>query len=282
MPGSPPDFSFIVCSISEPKLRRFEESLADAMRPRSYETIAVRAPRSLCAGYNEGLRRATAPIVAFCHDDIEFLLAGLGEKILAHLRHVDILGIAGTSQVVDALWSRAGQAHVYGQLGHWQADADMPYFANMYDFGFQAARGKALTMGIQGLDGVFIAARRPIALEVGFDETTFDGFHGYDMDFSYRAFLSGKALGVASDIGILHYSTGSFGEKWMEYNARFLEKHRATLAPRTERWDTVGAKVLYPTRERLASSFSPQEQRRLAKRFAQQLGQEVPEGGAPP
>jgi hypothetical protein len=39
---------------------------------------------------------------------------------------------------------------------------------------------------IQGMDGLFFAARREVAEKVGFDEVTFDGWHGYDTDFTLR------------------------------------------------------------------------------------------------
>ena len=44
-----------------------------------------------------------------------------------------------------------------------------------------------MTAGLQGLDGMFFVAKRAVVESVPFDEDTFDGFHGYDLDFSLAA-----------------------------------------------------------------------------------------------
>jgi hypothetical protein len=41
------------------------------------------------------------------------------------------------------------------------------------------------------MDGVFLAMRREVALSIGWDFETFDGFHGYDVDFTLRAANAG-------------------------------------------------------------------------------------------
>jgi GT2 family glycosyltransferase len=77
---------------------------------------------------------------------------------------------------------------------------------------------------MQALDGFFFAARREAALAVGFDDKAFDGFHFYDMDFTYRAHLAGMRLAVTTDVCALHRSLGDFGEDWQRYSRRFAEK----------------------------------------------------------
>ena len=62
--------------------------------------------------------------------------------------------------------------------------------------------------GMQALDGFWFAARREAALAVGFDGATFDGFHFYDLDFTYRAHLAGLRVAVTTDIVCLHRSHG--------------------------------------------------------------------------
>src|SRR6185503_5578792 len=55
-----------------------------------------------------------------------------------------------------------------------------------------------LIHGMQALDGLFMAANREVLERVRFDEVTFDGFHGYDMDFSFSSHLAGFRLAVAA------------------------------------------------------------------------------------
>ena len=51
-----------------------------------------------------------------------------------------------------------------------------------------ACSAPPLVRNVQALDGLFMAARRSVIERVSFDPVTFDGFHGYDLDFSYPRF----------------------------------------------------------------------------------------------
>jgi GT2 family glycosyltransferase len=61
---------------------------------------------------------------------------------------------------------------------------------------------------MQAVDGLFMAVRRGVAEQIRFDEKTFDGFHCYDIDFSYSAHLAGFRVAVAADLPVLHHSPG--------------------------------------------------------------------------
>ena len=76
------------------------------------------------------------------------------------------------------------------------------------------------------LDGVFLAARREVFTSVRFDAVTFDGFHGYDIDWSYRAALAGFRLAAAGNLWLVHASRGSYDDVWLRYAERFCAKHR--------------------------------------------------------
>jgi GT2 family glycosyltransferase len=75
--------------------------------------------------------------------------------------------------------------------------------------------------GIRLIDGVFLAMQREIAVSIGWDAETCDGFHGYDVDFTLRAAQAGLRPAVASDLGVVHRSYGSFDARW-EATARKL------------------------------------------------------------
>jgi GT2 family glycosyltransferase len=70
--------------------------------------------------------------------------------------------------------------------------------------------------------------------QIPFDEKNFDGFHLYDIDFTFRAYLAGMKLAVCSDISILHFSKGNYGDEWDVYGDRFNEMNRDRLAPKIE------------------------------------------------
>ena len=76
---------------------------------------------------------------------------------------------------------------------------------------------------------MFFVAKRAAVEAVAFDEVTFDGFHGYDLDFSYAAHLAGFSVGISAEIAVIHASGGTFGDAWQRYANRFAEKHRDRL-----------------------------------------------------
>ena len=97
----------------------------------------------------------------------------------------------------------------------------------VWTFSIRSARPCDLVI----LDGVLLAARREVFTAVPFDAETFDGFHLYDVDWSYRASRSGFRLGVASDLLIVHASRGAYDEVWQYYADRFCAKHGAGRSP---------------------------------------------------
>lgn len=117
---------------------------------------------------------------------------------------------------------------------------------------------------------MFLALCRSVLDKVGFDETTFDGFHGYDVNFIYSAFLAGFRLAVHCDIAIIHNSDGSFDEAWHEYNRRFLKKHASSLpsssAPFPAQRNWLG--VACQDRNDVLRCFDPEVQQELARKYA--------------
>lgn len=90
--------------------------------------------------------------------------------------------------------------------------------------------------GIQAIDGFFMAARREVLHENGawFDPKLCDGFHMYDLDFSFRAYRNGLKVAVANDLFLGHASAGGYSDpkwrgaadKWMEVYGSMLHPHR--------------------------------------------------------
>ena len=75
-----------------------------------------------------------------------------------------------------------------------------------------------------------MCCRREVAVRIGFDQETFRGFHLYDVDYSFRAFLGGFRLAVCNDLDVFHYSHGRFSSpQWKADAAKFTQKHRQHL-----------------------------------------------------
>lgn len=233
--------SFVVCSVDASKFSAFTRSLAGAAGGGSYEIVGVHDARSLCGGWTDGLRRAKGDPVVFCHDDIAFFVPDLPSRVLRHLELLDIVGVAGTDRCAGGDWSEAGIEHAYGAIVH---DRGVGPLFCFYGAGADA-RSDAVG-GILSMDGVFLAARRVAAERIGFDAATFDGWHGYDADFTFRAHLAGLRLGVALDLPIVHSSMGRDDEARQHYLRRFVRKHASALTPGRGPWVDVCIPIAVP------------------------------------
>jgi GT2 family glycosyltransferase len=230
-PGSRPELSIIVCSVDDRRFAQCRANWRERLADRRYELIRIPDATGLAEGYNRGLELSRGELLVFCHDDIEILQPDIYARIVEHLGSADLVGIAGTSRLVDGGWFHAGQPDIHGQVVQ-PAPTGEGFTLDIYGTASQAA-GKA----IQALDGVFLAARRGVAEALRFDAETFDGFHLYDVDFTYRAYLAGYRLAVCHDILIYHRSRGRLDKAWRRYSDAFQHKHgerlsRAPAGPR--------------------------------------------------
>lgn len=215
--------SIVICSARPERLARAMAAYERAFMGTAHELVAISDARSLAEGYNRGLRASRGGLVVFSHDDIGIAAPDFAARLLRHMESADLVGVAGTTQVVTASWLGAGWSHLAGQIAIPEDSGSLTVTA----YGCRVSAG-----GAQALDGVFLACRREAAQRIGFDAATFDGWHGYDFDFSFRAYLGGYRCAVAGDLLLAHDSIGSFdAPEWRRYAQRALEKHRGSLPP---------------------------------------------------
>ena len=209
----------MVCSIDERKARRIREqyqaAVAGAARSRSLSSPDA---RSLSEGYNRGFRQTSGEIVIFSHDDIEIISDDFAKRLLGHLETHDVVGVAGTSKLIGPLWITSGPPHIHGVVAHLSKTG-----------GYQLLLYGPPTDTAQALDGLFFAMRRKVCETVQFDEEIFDGFHSYDLDFTFRLFEQGFKLKVCADILLVHDSFGSYDAIFADYAARFEQKFRGHM-----------------------------------------------------
>ncbi len=213
--------SIIVCSIDPAKLAATTRMYRQLFAGQTYELIHIGDARSLSEGYNRGLAQSRGELLIFAHDDLDILNPDFVAIIRRQLAHYDLLGVAGTRHLLGNRWGDAGWPHQHGWVAHPGEDGGV----DLSIFRVFAASAEH----IEGIDGLFFAVRRQVAEALRFDEQTFDGFHFYDLDFSYRTFLAGYRLAVCNELTIVHHSRGRFDARWADYAARFMDKHRATL-----------------------------------------------------
>ena len=216
-------FSVIICSIDARKFAAVSASYQRALAGATHEIVGIHDARSLAEGYNRGLDRACGDALIFSHDDVEILTPDFAPRLRGHLEAYALIGIAGTTRVVGGAWHLAGHPFDF-----------MLYVAPHPDTGnpvmIVGGGGELIVPGVQALDGVFIAARAEVARALRFDEATFDRFHLYDLDFSFRAFLAGYRLAVCRDMVLVHHSQGAYDAQWDEQRLRFERKFAGKLA----------------------------------------------------
>lgn len=214
--------SIIICSVENNKFSAVSDNYGRLLNDRPFEIIRITDAQSLAEGYNRGVEQCIGDIIIFSHDDIEILSEDFAYRLLGRLRSFDLIGVAGTSRVLNGSWFTAGQPAIFGHVLQ-PIPSQQSFRYDMFDQ-FAPVCG-----GIQALDGLFFATRRDIADAIRFDSTTFDGFHVYDVDFSYRVYLSGFRLAVCNDILIYHQSTGTRDDKWIKYVEAFNRKFAGRL-----------------------------------------------------
>ena len=214
--------SIIICSVDDHKFGKVAADYQRLYAGHAHEIIRIDDARSLAEGYNRGIERARGELLLFSHDDVRIVNRDFGARCFAHLDHCDLLGIAGSAVLSGGSWVSAGWPHLAGQIGADESEAGT-IAVNIF------GTGPALVGGMQALDGVLLFARRALAQELRFDQETFDGWHLYDIDFSYRAALAGHRVATANDVLVVHASGGRFGAKWKHYERRFLKKYEDEL-----------------------------------------------------
>lgn len=220
--AEPPEVSIVVCSIDAAKFERVSANYRSLFAGRAIEIVGIHDARSLAEGYARGIARSHGARLILSHDDIEILSSDFAGRLDRHLADFDLIGIAGTTRLIGGKWAAAGDPYVFTLVT--SPDPEVGGYVTMMLGG-----GPLVVPGIAALDGVFMAMRREVATAIGFDAQTFDGFHLYDLDFSFRAHRDGFRLGVCRDIVLIHESTGTYDAAWDDYRRRFEAKHRDAL-----------------------------------------------------
>ena len=212
----PPRISALICSIDRRKFDAVTKSYQKRFAGFPLEIIGVHDARSLAEGYNRAAAKATGELLVFSHDDIELVTPDFAARLVAHLEGYDGVGVAGASRVTGPHWGHAGQRFIHGHVLH--APPTGQRGALMMAAGFQ----QPVCLGIRALDGVFIAVRRHVWEAHRFDDRRYDGFHLYDLDFTWRASGAGSCLAVPLDLTLLHQSAGRYRAEWRRYARRFV------------------------------------------------------------
>lgn len=219
-PSTARPVSIVICSINDERFNYAASTYKRLFANVPHEVIRIPDAKSLCEGYNRGIASATGEVILFSHDDVDIVSDDFAARLLRHMATYDLVGIAGTTELVGPSWAAQG---AHGQVGY-------PHGSHVNVNAWQMTG--AATPGAQALDGVMFAATRKVTA-IGFDET-FDGWHLYDIDFTYRAHLAGFRCAIVHDLMVIHFSGGNPGEDWIRYARHFAAKHGLVGGGRSE------------------------------------------------
>jgi GT2 family glycosyltransferase len=218
-------FSVVICTRNLDPVVDAERMYASRLGGMLEDVILIRDAAGLAEGYNRGLDASRAEFVIFAHDDVELLSPRLGKSLAGHMSKCDVLGIAGTNRLSGPKWwGGSGFPHVFGQWAYPNPRT------GMLDIVVWPVPRRHCP-GMQALEGCFLCVRRGVAQSLRFEAETFKGFHLYDLDFTFRAYLKGYRVSVATDLVPIHASGGSFDDQWTADAERFVARYRGVLAP---------------------------------------------------
>jgi hypothetical protein len=177
-----PFVTLVVCSIDAGRYERCTRRYRQLLAPADHEVIGIHDAASLASAYNWAARRASGELVVFSHDDVEIVSPDLVPALRRAMASLGVIGVAGTSRVVDAYWPRAGPPHLHGWM---------------------AARGRTATRSTSTASmprsrpaskrWTGCSSRRRPRCSAGSPSTRrpFDGFHGYDVGSTFSAHRAG-------------------------------------------------------------------------------------------
>lgn len=235
-----PEFSVIMCSPpqNEEKFKSVEHLYRTAFQGEDYEVIRISDAKSMAEGYIRGIEQSSGSIIVFSHDDAA-PVRPIGAKLRRHLRRVDIVGGAGSDRLDGPAWFTAGPPHVAGQVMNQMVrpklvdglpvqNPDGTHVGELFFLLSVYGVPARLVENIQVIDGFWMAANREVLRPdlAWFDTDVCDGFHAYDIDFSFGAYLHGVRIGVATDLSLLHASSGGYGDpKWKPAADKLAKKY---------------------------------------------------------
>lgn len=216
--------SIIVCSRLDPVVDIHMRNVA-ATVALSHEYIRIDNRNNrygICAAYNEGVSQSKGDILVFVHEDVFFMEPGWGNVLESKFNDpsVGLIGVAGTQYLFGNPpgWVVAGRPFIRGRVVH-ELDNENTYNLTVFSWDKQDS-------DVVAVDGLFFAIRKSLFNRIRFDDSTFDGFHFYDLDICMQIRKTHRLV-VTWDILVKHMSGGAFNEVWKQYAMRFLQKYRS-------------------------------------------------------
>lgn len=217
-------YSIICCSINPEEAALLESNITETIGV-PFEFIAFDNRKfnyGLCKVYNNCAQKAKYDFLCFVHEDVRFLTKDWGKTVAEQLQQEQcgVIGFAGSILKLKRLtgWNTCGK-DLRANYVQYMRRGDHPRRINPEKESFSP---------VVTLDGLCLLVRRSVWQETPFDEETFPGFHGYDLDFSL-AVACNHTNYVCHTVLVEHYSEGSFSREWLQGMETLHRKWKARL-----------------------------------------------------
>jgi hypothetical protein len=221
--------SIIICSANNENLLRVQSGIAETIGV-PYELIVLHnedGKYGICTAYNIGGARAKFPILCFMHEDVRFETLNWGNKVLQHFQdpQTGLIGVAGgdAKSLIPSHWSSKMISNEVHIIQHYRREPNATRHIRITGDRMSSNKVKVIAV-----DGVWMCTRKEVFETFMFDEKNFNGFHGYDIDFSLQV---GNQFGVyvVFDILLHHFSEGSADINWLKSALKVSKKWRKHL-----------------------------------------------------
>ena len=213
--------SIIISSYQPHYYQALEKNIAETIGI-PYEVIKVDNPGKIgiCEAYNHVAQKAQYDYLLFLYEDVLFETQNWG-LILTQLLSKKSIGCVGL----------AGGDYVSTYPLPWWQNKERRFFHlnQILPNGSEQKLRILENKNVVFLDGVFIACRRNIFLETRFSDYL-QVFHGYDMDFSWRASQTHQNI-VSHEITLTHFSAGHPNIEW--FKSLILIWEQSKIAPKS-------------------------------------------------
>jgi glycosyltransferase involved in cell wall biosynthesis len=191
---------------------------------------------SLTKAYNRGLKQAKNDIVVFCHDDLTMKTKQWGNKLIKLFENnpeFGIIGVAGSKNLPESGQWWANPQKMYGRVEH-------THEGKSWLSAYSDDLGQTLEEVVV-CDGVWFAIDKR-RISQTFNESV-EGFHFYDVTFSFENHLAGTKVGITTLIRINHQSIGATNDAWEENRIKFIEDFKPFLPANVKRTLRKGEKL---------------------------------------
>ena len=178
--------------------------------------------KSLSQVYNEIIDESSHDILVLCHDDIYFDTNRWGKKLLRSFEshsEFGILGVAGSTFMPQSGQWWEDRSKMFGVVNH---EHEGKKWQSKYSQNEENEIKQTVIV-----DGLIISLDKN-KIKKRFDETV-EGFHFYDVEFTFQNHLEDVKVGVITNVRITHKSIGQTNQQWEDNREFFVKKYGGNL-----------------------------------------------------